>query len=62
MLIPLQHVGGDDNERRLLPFCPRWRILGQPDIRTLRSSLCAIASSTADLCAQCMIEKQMIPK
>lgn len=50
MLISLQHVGGDDHERRLLPFCPRWHISGQPNVWTLRGPLCTIATSTADSC------------
>ena len=50
MLISRQHVGGNDDERRLLPFCPRWHIPGQPDVWTSRSPLCAIATSAADLC------------
>ena len=45
VLISLQHVGGDDNERRLFTFCPRWHIPGQSDVWTLRSELCAIAQA-----------------
>ena len=49
-LISLQHVGGNDNERRLLPFCPRRRIPGQPDVWTLCSPFCTVANPVADSC------------
>ena len=43
MLIFRQHVGGNDDERRLFPFCSRRPIPGQPDVWTLRSPLFTIS-------------------
>ena len=57
LLIVLQHVGCDDQQRRLFPFCTWWHIPGQRIIRTLWSPLRTIAvrysrlvSSRLDIC------------